>query len=199
VPRTAAAARLVEREWGKPGSPALCFWHAPEGATSAAALGEVARVLAGDYGFHVVSSRVPPGERGPAGLVRAGLGMLDALGLERAVASGYGSGAALACHAAAAAPERVSALVLLEGGHVDDGQLRPSETYRDLDEAGIRVLLLTATEPAGLAAANEPWIARFRAALPDADVQRMPGWGHDLVGDGGSVLAHVIGGWLSEA
>jgi pimeloyl-ACP methyl ester carboxylesterase len=184
----------VESEWGEQGSPALCVWHDLDGV-GAAALGEVARVLARDYGFHVVSSRCGHGHDLPA---EACLGLLDALGLEETVVMGHASGAALACHAAAASPERVVALVLLEGGHVDEGALRPSDVYAEIDRAGIRVLLLTATEPPDLAARNEPLIARFRETLPDADVQRMPGWGHDLVADGGPVLAHVIGGWLKE-
>ena len=133
----------MESEWGEPGSPALCFWHDLDGL-GAAALGEVARVLARDYGFYVVASRCPSGE--PAS-VEAGLGLLDALGLEETVVMGHASGAALACHAAAAARERVVALVLLEGGHVDEGGLRPSEAYPDIKQAGIRILLLTATEP----------------------------------------------------
>jgi pimeloyl-ACP methyl ester carboxylesterase len=122
----------VESEWGEPGSPALCVWHDLD-SVGAAALGEVARVLARDYGFHVVSSRCGNGRDVPA---EACLGLLDALGLEETVVMGHASGAALACHAAAASPERVVALVLLEGGHVDEGALRPSDVYVEIDRAG---------------------------------------------------------------
>ena len=47
------------------------------------------------------------------------LAVLDEVGLERAALMGHSWGGLVACHVAAAAPGRISALVLLDSGHLD--------------------------------------------------------------------------------
>jgi pimeloyl-ACP methyl ester carboxylesterase len=68
-----------------------------------------------------------------------------------------------------------------------------------LAAAGVPALLLLATEPEQVGVANEEGARAVRARHPDADVRPMPGWGHDLIGDGGPALAEVIGDWLTTA
>jgi pimeloyl-ACP methyl ester carboxylesterase len=74
---------------------------------------------------------------------------------------------------------------------------RPSQRWPALADAGLPVLLLLATEPTETRAINEAGLARMRAALPDLDARFLPGWGHDLISDGGPALATIIGDWLA--
>ncbi|MEP6762183.1 MAG: alpha/beta hydrolase family protein [Sporichthyaceae bacterium] len=64
-----------------------------------------------------------------------------------------------------------------------------------LATAEVPELLLLATEPRAGAPGQRG--GRPRGALR-ADVHFLPGWGHDLVADGGPELAAIIGDWLSQ-
>ena len=62
--------------------------------------------------------------------------------------------------------------------------------------AQLPVLMLVASEPQELEAFRAEAVARFRAALPAADVRRMEGAGHDLVADLGPELGELVEEWL---
>jgi pimeloyl-ACP methyl ester carboxylesterase len=58
----------------------------------------------------------------------------------------------------------------------------------------VPALLLLATEPSR--DSNEEGAAAVLARHPGAEVRFLDGWGHDLVADGGEVLAEMIGEWI---
>jgi pimeloyl-ACP methyl ester carboxylesterase len=74
---------------------------------------------------------------------------------------------------------------------------RSLDRWAALAAAGVPTLLLLATEPEPVRVANDEGARAVRTRNPGADVRAMPGWGHDLIGDGGPALAEVIGDWLS--
>jgi pimeloyl-ACP methyl ester carboxylesterase len=80
-----------------------------------------------------------------------------------------------------------------------DGMLgeRSLGRWAALADAGLPALLLLATEPEPVRTANDEGARAVRARHPAAEVRRMPGWGHDLVADGGPALAAIIGDWLT--
>lgn len=71
-------------------------------------------------------------------------------------------------------------------------------TYPSLAAARTPILLLSAPESAEYRAAADAAIDRFRAALPQAVVQSLPG-AHDLVSHTGPGLAEIVGEWLPES
>jgi pimeloyl-ACP methyl ester carboxylesterase len=73
---------------------------------------------------------------------------------------------------------------------------RPLDRWPALAAADLPVLLLLATEPAPRVS-HDVGVPRVRSAHPRADVRLMPGWGHDLIADGGPALAGVIGEWIA--
>jgi pimeloyl-ACP methyl ester carboxylesterase len=80
-----------------------------------------------------------------------------------------------------------------------DGMLheRSLGRWESLAAADVPALLLLATEPEPVRVANDEGARAVLARHPAADVRPMPGWGHDLIGDGGPALAEVIGDWLT--
>jgi pimeloyl-ACP methyl ester carboxylesterase len=82
-----------------------------------------------------------------------------------------------------------------------DGMLRERSLNRwpALSDAGVPALLLLATEPEPVRVANDEGARAVRARHPAAEVRPLPGWGHDLIGDGGPALAEIIGDWLTTA
>src|SRR5262245_3118141 len=137
-------ASLAVREWGDPAAPTLLFWHSLGPAGSGATIVEIApRLVAG--GFRVVavdgpgfgSSPLLPPERYAldelAELVRR---LVNALGVDRITFIGHSWGGAVAVRFAAAFPERVRALVLVDSGHVDYRELPEVDADRPVD-AGI--------------------------------------------------------------
>jgi pimeloyl-ACP methyl ester carboxylesterase len=130
--------RLAVREWGDARSRPLLFWHALGDHTSLQPI-EAAPILVRDYGFRVVgvdapgfggSPRVPDERYELPALVELARSLLDALGLDRVVWVGSSWGGTVGVHVAAAHPERVEALVLLDGGYTDS----PHDLGSSLDE-----------------------------------------------------------------
>jgi len=78
-------------------------------------------------------------------------------------------------------------------------QERSLQHWPTLAAADVRVLLLLATEPTQVRLANEDAARAVRSEHPRAAVHALPGWGHDLLGDGGPELAAIIGDWLTDA
>ena len=68
-----------------------------------------------------------------------------------------------------------------------------------LAAADVPVLLLLATEPEQVRAANDEGARDVAARHPGADIRALPGWGHDLIGDGGPALAEIIADWLTTS
>src|ERR687886_401616 len=121
-----ADTRLVVREWGDATGRPLLFWHALGDHTSLQPI-EVAPILVRDHGFHVLAPDAPgfggsprlPDERYQlpelADLARD---LLDALELDPVVWVGSSWGGNVGVAVAATHPERVEALVLLDGGYL---------------------------------------------------------------------------------
>jgi pimeloyl-ACP methyl ester carboxylesterase len=126
-------AQIAVHRWGERGGIPVVFWHALGPDASGAELADVAAVLA-DAGFHVValdgpgfgkSPLLPPERYRLASLVSILHELVDLLELDRPVVMGHSWGGAVAVRYAAAHPEDVRAVVLLDSGHID---------YRDLPD-----------------------------------------------------------------
>ena len=74
---------------------------------------------------------------------------------------------------------------------------RSSARWPVLAEAGVPVLLLLADEPPDVRERNATAASRMAAVVPQLEARVMPGWGHDLIGDGGPDLAEELGRWLA--
>jgi pimeloyl-ACP methyl ester carboxylesterase len=118
--------RLAVREWGEAGGRPLLFWHALGDHTSLQPI-EAAPILVRDHGFRVLapdapgfggSPRLPDKRYQLPALVDLARDLLDALDLDRVVWAGSSWGGTVGVHVAAAHPERVEALVLLDGGYL---------------------------------------------------------------------------------
>lgn len=272
---------VAVREWGPPDGPVVFFTHALGPASSAALFGPAVEPLV-EAGYRVVAPDLPgfglspelPADGYPVGEVAALMWRLvDALGIGSTIVGGHSWGGAVAAHAAAARPERVRALFLLDSGHLDydaatgapvdatlDELVADSEARRlrardrghvaellELAEAdpvldaimeamtdngegrlvsrttataraavmfhlmrasqsgqwpaiaagGFPVLLLLATVPDDARRQNEEAAARFRAAVPDADVRMVEGASHSMTTDLRERLGEILVDWLS--
>ena len=100
---------------------------------------------------------------------------------------------------AAGAP--VPVVSALTRAAAQDGMLheRSLGRWAALAAADVPALLLLATEPEPVRVANDEGARAVLTRHPTADVRPMPGWGHDLIGDGGPALAEIIGDWLTTA
>ncbi len=80
-----------------------------------------------------------------------------------------------------------------------DGMLRERSLGRwdAVAAADLPALLLLATEPESVRVANAEGEQAVRTRHPRADIRTLPGWGHDLIADGGPALAEVIADWLT--
>jgi pimeloyl-ACP methyl ester carboxylesterase len=122
--RNRPGVRLVTHELGDQARPPLLFLHALGIGTSGRYVAEIApllrrRVIGVDApGFGDTPAVDPDGYALSAYLPRL-VEVLDALGLERTAVMGHSWGGLLACHLAAAVPERLSALALLDSGPLD--------------------------------------------------------------------------------
>ena len=235
-------ARIAVHRWGERGDIPVVFWHALGPDASGAELAEVAAVLA-DAGFQVVavdgpgfgrSPLLPPERYRLASLVSILHDLVDELELDRPVVMGHSWGGAISVRYAAAHPDDVRALVLLDSGHIDYRDLadvdpdrpveewvaevearedprraeargramsgltdRVSDAWPALTEHEIPTLLFLATEPPHVLE-NRRHIARFEAAVPQADVRWPEGAGHGILADFGPPLGDAIATWLVE-
>jgi lipase len=121
-----ADTRLAVREWGEADGRPLLFWHALGDHTSLQPI-EAAPLLARDHGFRVLapdapgfgdSPRLPDKRYQLPPLVDLARSLLDALRLDRVVWVGSSWGATVGVHVAGSHPERIEALVLLDGGYL---------------------------------------------------------------------------------
>jgi pimeloyl-ACP methyl ester carboxylesterase len=135
---SAGDAELLLREWGTDGPP-IFFWHALGDHTSLQMV-EAGPILAEGYGFRVLGVDAPGFGGSPrvhdsgyqmGALVELAASLLEALDLDRIVWSGSSWGGILGVHFAAAHPEKLAALALVDGGYLD-----PLHEYGEtLDEA----------------------------------------------------------------
>jgi pimeloyl-ACP methyl ester carboxylesterase len=134
--------KLAVREWGDSGDIPIVFWHALGPDPSGADFADVGRVLAG-AGFHILAVDGPGFGRSPLlpaegyrleSLVEGLRELVDGRGADRPVLVGHSWGGAIAVHYAAAHPDDVRALVLLDSGHIDYASLPDVDVDRTADE-----------------------------------------------------------------
>lgn len=133
------------REWGSRDGRPLVFWHALGSGTSGAYLTEVAPTLT-DSGLWLLAPDAPGFGESPVlpseayetasvvGMVRD---LLDERGIDRAILMGHSWGGTIMTAFAAANPERVDGMVLVDSGQMDyqDAPGFPhGKTYEDLVE-----------------------------------------------------------------
>src|SRR3954447_21825654 len=134
-----AGTALWTSEWGDPGLTPLVHWHGL-GTRGGLHVAEVAGLLAAGHGLRVVAPDAPGFARSPeappirpselAALIPP---LVDRLGVQRAPFMGWSWGGTVGCEVAARFPERVSALILLDGGYHDldpEDRLSPDEVGR---------------------------------------------------------------------
>jgi len=190
----AGGARLEVRRWGEAGSTPLLFLHSLGPAASAAFMGLGVGPIV-EAGYEVAAPDMPGfGGSPPVAadgyvvprLAELAWDLADALGWERLTLAGHSWGGSVAVHAAAASPERVEALVLLDSGHID---------YADQDDADLSASLeqlSKESEAARLRAADRAEVARELKvaeddALVDAFLEGMTDDGH------GGLMSRTLG------
>ena len=148
------------REWGSPDGRPLVFWHALGSGTSGAYLTEVAPtltaaglwLLAPDAPGFGESPALPPERYKTGSVVGMVRDLLDERGIDRAILMGHSWGGTIMTSFAAAHPERVDGLVLVDSGQMDyqDAPGFPhGKSYEDLVEdarAPERTIRTTADE-----------------------------------------------------
>lgn len=133
------------REWGSEAGRPLVFWHALGSGTSGAYLTEVAPaltaaglwLLAPDAPGYGKSPALPPDAYETGSVVGMVRGLLDERGIDRAIVMGHSWGGTVMTAFAAAHPERVDGLVLVDSGQLDyqDAPGFPhGKSYEDLVE-----------------------------------------------------------------
>jgi pimeloyl-ACP methyl ester carboxylesterase len=166
-----SAGRLAALEWGSSGELVLCL---PGLAATSATFGAVApalaerhRVVALDLRGRGRSEATPPGTYGWEAHARDVLEAASVLGAERFVAIGHSMGGYVAMQAAALAPGRLAALVLIDSAGMPD----PLAASRLLLAArGLTATRGSAEEHARAfrdAGSVQPWSAVWQEALLD--------------------------------
>ena len=133
------------RAWGSPDGRPLVFWHALGSGTSGAYLTEVAPtltaaglwLLAPDALGFGESPALPPERYETGSVVGMVRDLLDERGIDRAILMGHSWGGTIMTAFAAAHPERVEGMVLVDSGQMDyqDAPGFPhGKTYEDLVE-----------------------------------------------------------------
>jgi pimeloyl-ACP methyl ester carboxylesterase len=133
---------LFVRRWGTRGGTPLLFLHALGPASSAAFLGLAVGPLE-DAGYDVAapdlpgyggSPPVPPDDYAVPSLAERMHRLAADLGWSRFVLVGHSWGGSIACHLAAAHPEQVRALVLVDSGHLDYADTPGADLDATIDE-----------------------------------------------------------------
>jgi pimeloyl-ACP methyl ester carboxylesterase len=241
----AGGTRIHVRRWGGDGRPSVLYWHGGGGASTE--LPEIAPALeAAGYSVHAPDApgfgESPPLEDADyraSNVARLATALIDTLGIAPTVWIGYSWGASIGIHSAARAPDRLRALVLLDGGYFvpeDDPDYDPSldlaghiEAWRaEIEEqdgewdaatgvmaaamagsneepalsmlpaveaTGLPVLLLHSTLPAEYDDVRARALARFRGALPSAQVVSVAS-GHGIFTDTGDDVRRIVLDWL---
>jgi pimeloyl-ACP methyl ester carboxylesterase len=134
--------RLYVRRWGSPDGQPLLFLHSL-GAAASAALIDVGMGPLAEAGWSIAAPDMPGYGESPVvaadqyeipRLAELVVALADALGWDRFVLGGHSWGGAIAVHLAAAHPERVRALVLVDSGHIDYANDPNGDITKSLDE-----------------------------------------------------------------
>jgi pimeloyl-ACP methyl ester carboxylesterase len=137
----AAGGRAYVRRWGPEDGPPLLFLHSLGPAASGALLGPGSRPLV-HAGWSIAAPDAPGfGQSPPVDpdayavprLAERAWQVADGLGWRELVLSGHSWGGSVAVHAAAARPERVRALVLVDSGHLDYADEPEADLGRSLE------------------------------------------------------------------
>jgi pimeloyl-ACP methyl ester carboxylesterase len=134
--------QLFVRRWGPEDGRPLLFLHSLGPASSAAFLGLGVQplvdggyaVAAPDLPGHGGSPPVEPTAYAVPALAELVAGLADELDHDRFVLVGHSWGGAIACHVAAAHPDRVDALVLVDSGHLDYAETPGADLEATVDE-----------------------------------------------------------------
>jgi pimeloyl-ACP methyl ester carboxylesterase/gamma-glutamylcyclotransferase (GGCT)/AIG2-like uncharacterized protein YtfP len=159
---------LAVRTWGE-GPRTVLFWHALGLLTSGAYASQLApelvpdgyRVVAPDGPGHGDSPTLPLEGYALPALTELCVALLDAVGAERAVFVGHSWGAMLGAHVAAAHPERIEALVLLDAGHSDPSEQPgyvPGTTLEQHEQRSRNALAVRWDDQAALEAEVRPLV-----------------------------------------
>jgi pimeloyl-ACP methyl ester carboxylesterase len=170
----------------------VLFWHALGPAASGETVREAAPGLAA-RGFRVLAVDGPGFGRSPAlppdryeleSLLALVDDLVDGLRLDRFAFMGHSWGGSIAVHYAARRPERVTALVLLDSGHVDYGQLPDVDVERPLRDWIAEARTRTWRWPSERAFADElaPAVQRWSSDLLDGYLAGLRREGGELVG-----------------
>jgi pimeloyl-ACP methyl ester carboxylesterase len=134
--------QLFLRRWGSEDGRPILFFHSL-GASASAALLDVGMGPLADAGHAIAAPDMPGyGESPPMAadqyaiprLAELGIALADTLGWDRFVLGGHSWGGAIAVHLAAAHPERVRALVLVDSGHLDYGDTPQANLDASLEQ-----------------------------------------------------------------
>jgi pimeloyl-ACP methyl ester carboxylesterase len=175
-------ATLAVHEWGNPEGSALFFWHALGADASAEYFAPVAERLAA-AGYRVVAVDGPGFGASPLlaeeryaldSLVELVQGLVVRLDLEPVVVVGHSWGGAIAVRYAAAHPENVAALVLLDSGHIDYSDLPGVDADRPVAEWVEEVRARDGRLPEARGRAMHGLTARISDAWPTIAEQRIP-------------------------
>jgi pimeloyl-ACP methyl ester carboxylesterase len=175
-------ARVHVRRWGPIDGRPLLFLHSLGPAASGALLGPGLGPLP-DAGYSIAAPDQPgfgltpplePDGYTPARLVELAWSIADALGWDRLVLAGHSWGGSIAIHAAAARPERVRALVLVDSGHLDYADSPGANLGQTLDEmsAAMEAARRRAPDRAGVARdlelpVDDPVVEAFMEGVTD--------------------------------
>ena len=125
--------RMRYLDWGGDGAPVLALHGLASSAhwydILAPSLRQRFRIIAPDQRGHGRTTQAPDGYDWPSVAADA-VGLLDVLGIEQAILFGHSWGGNVAVATAVHFPERVRALVLIDGGFVDP-QMMPGATWED--------------------------------------------------------------------
>ncbi len=125
--------RMRYLDWGGEGAPVLALHGLASSAhwydILAPSLRQRFRIIAPDQRGHGRTTQAPGGYDWPSVAADA-VGLLDVLGIEQAILFGHSWGGNVAVATAVHFPERVRALVLIDGGFVDP-RMMPGATWED--------------------------------------------------------------------
>lgn len=196
----AGGRQVFVRRWGPVDGRPLLFLHSLGPAASGALLGPGVQPLA-EAGFSIAAPDQPGFGQSPPldpdgytaeRLAELAWSVADALGWGRIVLSGHSWGGSIAVHAAAARPDRVEALVLVDSGHLDYAEQQAASLTKSLDD------LAAEAEAARVRVAHRPAVAEDLELPVDDPV--VDAFMEGLTDDGqGGLISRTLGSSRARA